>query len=368
MATEWTAYAGIEVLDVDHQVKCRHPLHGYKPDKLAILGGASLLALADDVLLVVCDECGYNGITGHEPYVTPEGATEGTYKPIIKQADSVLAHINGKHLRGVKAARRLARDLVKDQPVSPAMVPVPESEKTSRYSDAEIAVCIKIWLKWKGTGVSHWPQHACDELTARGFTTQFGGTWNSDQLGSLVHNHIKKEKFRNLKAAALTEEEQNLADVVRASQAREARSNGGNHLADNVRITTKTPKGAPRQTFAEHRPVDFAAITDAAKLARQEVETPVTTNAKPTLSFSGTSDNVEPIPTKTLMVEPALVEKAPRPAPAPSVTTVVTPAPALPPVAVPSDFVLVQELDDGTLIFTYQGKLMGGKPVTGFQI
>lgn len=350
MATVWTAYQGFEVLDVDHKVKCRHPLHGYKPDKLAILKGGSLLALSDGVLLVVCDECGYNGITGNEKYETPAGVDDGTYKPIIRQADSVLAHINRKHLRGAATARKLARQLAKN-PVSPAAGPTPE--KTSRYSDAEIAVCIKIWLKWKGTGISHWPQHACDELTARGFKTQFGGTWNSDQLGSLVHNHIKKEKFRNLKAAALTEEELSLPEMVRSAQASAARANGGSHVADNVRVTVRGSKARPSTTTSE-----------TAHEERQE-DTSVASNsstAKPTLNFSGSG---EPAPTRTLVVEPGLVKSSP------AVTAPVpTQAPAAAPVVVPvpSDFVLVQDLEDGTIIFTYQGKLMGGKPVTGFQI
>lgn len=324
----WTAYQGVEVLESDSKVKCRHPKFGYDPKRLATLAGASLLALADGTFLVVCDECGFNGLTGREPYVKPEG----DYLPIIKQADSLLAHINGMHH------------------------PNKEGRVSTRYTNEQIKVAIKVWLKWRATGILNWTTSACEELESLGFKPYASSAWNAGQLGSLVRRYIKRPEFKNLKAGPMDEEDKAaLEAMLREAQAREGR--GGTHLADNVRITSK---GNKSQTRSEHRPVNFDEIIAAsdAKEARQEEEPTLPDTPTPVLSFSP-SGGADQTPVKALQVDATpLTVPAQRFAPA-AVATVVE---------VESDFKLVSDLGNGMIVFTYKGTLMGGKSVKGVEI
>jgi len=363
MAVEWVVgekYGAVKVEAVDRKVECRHAKHGYNPDKLAILTGASLLMLSDKVFLIVCDECGYNGITAYKPYVTPEGAATGDYKPIIKQADSLLAHINGKHRRGTgakaaRARRRIVADvLAKVAPASDAVkVELKRDPRyaTSRYTTNQIKACIKIWLKWKATGIKTWTKAACDELEALGFKTQFGNGWNPDQLGSLVRFYIQKPEFSNLKAGPMDDEDRVLEEMVRSAAARSGST--GNHVADNVRITTKPAR----------KPAWHEKLTDDVAAQQQEEEDTVATKDSlpaPTLNFAGAGGGaLEPTEVRVLTV-PA----APSPISIPAQRSAPS-APVAVQVPVESDFALVAVLEDG-IILTYKGKLMGAKPIKGF--
>lgn len=347
-----TSYQGIEVVEVDHEVKCRHPKFGYDPKRLATLTGASLLLLADETFLVVCDNCSYNGLTGHGSYEKPTGA----YKSIIKQADSLLAHINAMHHPGGSRKEKFAAKAA----AKAAEVPIAverRKDTTSRYTEAEIEAIIRIWLKWRGSGEKMWTKKACDEVTRHGFQTQFGGPWHPDQLGSLVHNHMKKPRFLNLAPAPFDGD--GLAEMVRESAAREGRT--GTHLADNVRITE-------RKGRYKHTPVDFAGIIEASEAAKQqEVET--VPGADPVLNFVGAGGHaLEPAPTMTLEVD-AVAPVSPAP------TTVPAPRPVAP-TAIPEpqvgrgglgDYEHVLDLD-GMPVFRYKGKLMAGKPVKGLTV
>ncbi len=174
-------YAGVEIIESE-SVPVRHPRWGY--EKLAVLKGATLYLLADGTTLVVCDDCGYNGLTGKEPYIKPEG----DYKPILKQADSILSHRNGTHM--------LAK------PRGPM------------YTEDQIKAVIKIWLKWKATGIKSWGQSACDELTRLGFKTYRGGEWTPSVLGSLARVYTKRQNFRNIKAAPMSEADREVVKAV----------------------------------------------------------------------------------------------------------------------------------------------------------
>ena len=326
----WTSYAGVEVVEVDSQVKCRHPRWGYDPMRLATLKGASLLLLVDETLLVVCDECGYNGLTGSDPYVKPEGE----YRSIIKQADSLLSHINGTHHSG-KVSRR-----------------------ATMYTEGQIKVAVKTWLKWRGAGVKNWTQSACDELEKRGFKPLYAEHWTPVQLGSLVRGYMKKSEFKNLKAAPMVDEpeQESLVAMVRDAVAREGRR--GTHVADNVRITQQ-------RVPHKHTPIDFEKIiadAEATKGVRQKEEVSVSgtdhiseATSNPILNF--VDSGVESTPTKTLVIEQS--------------ASSFTPAPRQPEVVVvpkvESEYEHVLELD-GTPLFKYKGVLMAGKPVKGIEV
>lgn len=327
--TVWTAYQGVPVESSD-KVKCRHPKHIYDPDKMYVLKDASLLALEGDIWLVVCDLCGYNGITGRDPYVKPDGE----YPSIVKQTDSLLAHINGMHH------------------------PSRGDRVSNRYTNEQIKVAIKIWLKWRSTGIANWTTSACAELQSLGFKPYSSPAWNPSQLGSLVRSYIRRPEFKNVKAGPMDEDDKAaLAEMVREAQAREGR--GGTHLADNVRITQTGHKAQQR---SEHKSVDFAEII-AAKV-QQEEETVPSPTPNPTLNYTGKSGG-DALAIKTLAVStsPRSAPKAlaiPRPAPPPQ--RVVVPA------EVEDGFRLVSALDDGTIVFTYKGRLMGGKPIKAFEV
>lgn len=315
--TTWTSYQGIEVIE-SHAAPARHPRWGY--ENLVALKGGTLLLLSDGTTLVVCDSCEYNGLTGYEPYVKPEGEL----KEIVKQSDSVLSHVNGKH----RANRR-----------------------TSLYTDDQIKVAIKIWLKWRGSNVKNWTKSACDELERRGFQPLRGEHWTPGQLGSLVRTYMKNQKFKNIKAAPMSEAEQGAfalyARVGRGSSSRDsaAHEEGKNEVARKL----------PRQ----HTRVDFKKIiadSEAARAARlkneEEVEVPTGDSPNPTLNI--VVPRGPAAPTKALVIDEAPVVV---PSSSPSLTVVPQ-----------SDYEHVVELPNGDPMFKYKGGLMVGKPVKGVEV
>lgn len=330
MATVYTAYQGVEVVDTQHEVPCRHPRWGYDPSRLATLKGASLLMLADGILLVVCDECGYNGLTAGEPYVKPEG----DYKPIINQADSLLAHINGMH-----------------HPNKP-------NRNLTLYTDAEIRVAIKIWLKWKGTGIKNWTQEACSELERRGFKPHTTEHWNPGQLGGLVRDYLKKEPFKNIKAGPMDADDKATLEAMVQKAAEAASGRTGTHVADNVRITQR---GTPKQSRSEHKPVDFAGIIAASEAAKQKQERPEEEEPvpNPKLTFASQTPVKAAIVVDTSDDIDEMVEPDHEPA---------TRSTAVREIVVESPFKHVADLPDGSPMFTYNGTLMVGKAVKDVSI
>lgn len=319
----WAFYQGVEVVDTQSNIKARHPRWAYDEKRMGVLKGATLLALADGIFVVVCDVCGYNGITGAEPYVKPEG----DYSPILKQADSVRSHINGIHH------------------------PNKVNRRTSLYEDAVIKVAIKTYLKWKRTAVRGFAERACEELDAMGFKTYRGGRWTSGSLGSLVRTHIKEPKFKNIKAAPMDEEDHRvIAGMVRDAAARA--TGGRSTVADNVRITEEKP------TKHNHSHIDFEKIISeqaaATQLEEEEVAEVALTSEPvapaPILSFVR-PDNSAPV--KTLVVEkeddPQVVNKAS--------SVVVQPSP----------YEHIFELADGTPVFKFNGTLYAGKTIRGIE-
>lgn len=312
-------------MESDSNVKVRHPRWGYDPKTLATLKESSLLALVDGTFLVVCDEpeCGFNGITGFEPYVKPEGE----YKPIIKQADSVLSHRNATHDR--KAGRK----------------PI--------YSDDVIKVVIKTYLKWKSTRIRGWSESAAQELEAMGFKPAHGEHWSGSIVVSLANRYQKEERFRNIKAGPMDDDDKEvLAKMVRDAA---AASGGRNTLGNTARITEKH----------KHTPVDFAAIIaakgDVSTVPVQDEpkeEAAVTAPRTPTLTFAANS--AEPTPVTTIKVDPKVaVSKEAWVDYPPHLRDVVLP---------PSDYTHVVDLPDGTPMFMYKGVLMAGKPVKGVSV
>lgn len=322
--TVWSSYQGVEVADIQPDVPVRHPRWGY--DKPARLSGASLLMLADGILLVVCNECGYNGLTGSDPYVKPEG----DHKSIIKQADSLLSHINGKH-HPSKADRR-----------------------TSRYTDDQIKVAIKIWLKWRNTRVKNWTQAACDEIGRLGFKPSYAEQWSPDQLGSLVRSYMNRPEFKNVRPAPMNDSDRDaIAAMVRDAAAREGNQNS---VAANARITQTRPRGTR---------IDYDQIvkdSEAVKNERQNEEATVATHAPtPTLNFVSTNGGSEPTPTRVLV----MTEPEPEPGSEPVVPDQRR-AVVLPPVGA-GNYEHLLDLD-GTPVFRYKGVLMAGKPVKGIEV
>lgn len=326
----WTEYQGVEVIE-SHAAPARHPRWGYA--RPTLLKGGILLLLADDTPLVVCNSCDYNGITGYAPYVKPEG----DFKEIMRQSDSVLSHVNGKHHVN-KADRR-----------------------TSLYSDAQIKVAIRTFLKWKGSRMRNWTQSACDELDELGFKPLRGEKWTPGQLGSLARTYMRKAKFKNVKAAPMVVisapvndgDQSVLANMVREAAVREGSKGNDTGVAANVRIVEQrkpTRRGRP--------PINYDKIIEESKAARaarleEEVAVPASNGSNPTLNFVGST---EPTPTKTLVVDqmsipvasPALVATTPEPA--------------------KSDYQHVTELPTGEPMFTYKGDLMVGKSIKGVEI
>ncbi len=248
---EYTEYQGVEVITFESKVKGRHPRWGYDEKTLFDVRGTSLLGLADGVFLVVCDECGYNGITGNDPYAKPEGEQ----KPIIKQVDSVMSHKSGTHW-----AKR-------------GRPPI--------YNEARIKVIIKVYLKWKASNIRSWMQAACVELDQLGFKPAISSHWTPGSLGNLIRTYSKQEPYKNLKAGPMNEEDrQAIAEMVREA-ASAGRSKAGTHVADNVRITAKRPLHAP------------VVPQDAVVVKQEDVEV-----TSPTLNFGGGPDQ-----TKTLVVD-----------------------------------------------------------------
>ena len=338
----WTEYQGIKVVDCDSNVPCRHPRWGYDPKRLAKLKGACLLALADDTWIVVCNDCGYNGLTGNDPYVTPTGE----YKSIMSQSDSVLAHKSGTHW--LRAPR------------------------PSMYTDAQIKVVIKVYLKWKASGIRNYTQAAATELNKLGFMPFHSKQWTTGSIGHLVRDYASKDKFRNIKAGPMTEEDlDTLAEMVRSSQAQVSQSAlSARHrrsVATEVRIT-EARKIAGRRTPIDYDQIIAEQQAEKAALAAsepepaQEVEVP--TN-NPTLTFSKVA---EPMPTKTLNMEenPNFVSLAPViPAQTPRTQVLVAPAPEE---AKSGGLIQFVADVDGMPLFRYNGELMVGKKVKNFVI
>ena len=312
---QWTSIGGIEVI-TSQEPDVRHPRWGY--DHPVKLDGATELLLSDGTRVVVCDSCSYNGVTGYGPYVKPEGEV----KDVLHQSDSVSAHINGMHH------------------------PNKSNRRTSFYDDERIRVCIKIWLKWKHTNIKNWTQKACEELDQMGVKPFRGTNWHNGQLGSLVREQIRKPKFKNLKAAQLTDDDKAyLASLVRdsaaATSAQDVRST---LLGSNVRITEKKH---------EHVPVDFEKIIEEQEAAKQQEEA-IVPAGDPVLTFVPFDEDERPVPPKP----------APRRKPDPLLTTIVT----VPSVEIiGGDFKHVTDLPDGSPLFTYKGVLMVGRPVKDVQ-
>ncbi len=342
MSTVWTSYQGIEVVESDSKVQYRHPRTGASNLSTYPLEGASLLALADGVFLVVCDvkDCNFNGITGREPYVKPEGEQ----RSIADQSRSLFSHINGSH-------RRIKKPVVKAT-TKKKVIPVKPSSRG--YSEAQIRVAIKVWLKWRYVGASgeakQWTQGACDELTRLGLRPNISNEWTPDQLGSLVRKHIGQDKYKDIRTASM---DSVLAEMVREAAAANA-DTSKNTVAATARITE-------RKTPHQHTPVDFKKIVEAAEAAkaeRREPEVKGKVSDTPTLSFVGRgSDYVEPMPTRTIAT--SVVEEEPV---KPETTVKTTSASAL-----VSDYEHILELD-GTPVFLYRGTLMAGKPVKGIEV
>ena len=319
----WKTYQGIEVIE-SQPAPVRHPRHGYKHP--TVLKGGSLLLLADETPLVVCDTegCGYNGITGEKPYVKPSG--DDATKTILKQADTVRAHINGMH-----------------HPNKP-------NRRTSFYEDEKLRVIIKIWLKWKHTNIRNWTHKACEELDQMGFKPFRGDSWTAGQLGSLTREQIRKPKFKNLRAAALTDNDK----AYLASLAPQGTT--GHHVSN----------GADDHV---HVPVDFVKIIEeqeAAKSAQQEEDVAVPAG-EPVLTFAA---GREETPARTLTLkeideinqdeEP---EKPVKPSPRKAASNLQVDQPQS-----SNGFVYVAALPDGSPLFTYKGKLMVGKLIKDVQV
>lgn len=327
-----TSYQGVAVEDVQPEVPARHPRWGYDAEKMAPLKGASLLLLADGTLVVVCDLCEYNGITGHEPYVKPEKEV-----PILQQTNSVMPHINARHH---------------------------PNTNFPRYTDDQIRAAIKVWLKWKNTRVLGWVQHACDELEGLGFKPWLSDHWTRDKLGSLIRSNMSKSRFKDVEAGPMNDTDREaLAALVRDAAARAGKD--GTTVAGNARITEQKPPAH------RHTPVDFAQIIaskGAVPAAQQKEDAPV---PGPTLNFVGAGNGgADLLPVKSISLDkkqsakpaPRMATKrgpAPEPAPAPVV------APSAQPVE--SDFEFIVLLADGPM-FKYKGDLMVGKKVKGIEI
>lgn len=326
--TVWTEYQGIEVEASDPVVKYRHPRLDKDDTRLSVLKGASLLWLVDQTLLVICDECGYNGITGNEPYVKPEGEQ----RPIIEQAGSLFSHINGIHRSG--------------EDKRSATVPT-----FSRYTEAQIKAVLKIWLKWKATRIDHWPQSACDELEQLGFKPRFAEKWTPDQLGSLVRSYLKRDYFKNIKAGPVDAgDKAALAELVRDAAARVR--GGRSTVATTARITTKSTKKSGDEAAQSERQEEDVAVV-------------VSEGSEVKLTFTPIGGAGQE-PARTLVVgkdDPVEVARGnhvasweePEPKESQNTNTVER--------LTTGDFKLVATLQDGSPMFIYQGVLMVGKVV-----
>lgn len=174
---DWKSYQGVDVIEAQKGVLKRHPRWGW--DTPVEFQNVTLLLLADDTELVICDLCTFNGITGYEPYAKPE-----TEKTLKEQSNKLLSHFSGKHW--VKKPRG------------------------SYYTDDQIRTVIKIWLKWRSTKISNWTQRAIDELNGMGIKPYRGDTWTRGAVSSLAKVYAKNKKFKNVKAASLTEADKEL--------------------------------------------------------------------------------------------------------------------------------------------------------------
>jgi hypothetical protein len=335
--TVWTEYQGVEVKDSDPKVPCRPPNGGYDAKKLGTLVDSTLLGLADGTFLVVCNDCGFNGLTGNEPYVRPEGE----YKDIVHQADSVRAHKSSTHWR--KAGR------------------------PQIYTEGQIKVVIKTWLKWKATRTRKWAQFAVDELDSLGFKPALSERWTAGALGTLVRKYMQKDPYKNIKAAAMDDNDREaLAEMVREAAAYAAATRK-TAVGANVRITTD------KKPAHQHTPIDFKQIIEDKKTAQEseqqedaEVATTKDNGATPapTLNFVGSGGVMDPTPVRSMVVEETLLGKT---MPAPAVTRSRAPH-AVVAVPVDSPFELIIELPGGEPMFKYDGKLMVGKVVKGVDI
>lgn len=318
-------YAGVEVVD-SQPAPVRHPRWGR--ERPTVLKGAQLLLLADETALVVCGEegCNYNGITGSDPYATP---VDGV-KPIMDQADSVLAHKSGKHW--LKAPRG------------------------SMYSDQKIMVAIKIYLKWKATHLRNWSQFAVNELDALGFTPYRSDRWTTGALSALVNTQMKKPQFKNIKAAPLSEADQEvLSKMVLEAAGREAALSGSKStLAATARITPAKKR----------EPIDSNKIIADVRPNKEEADVPAASApvpaSTPKISFASLSAETKTVNAARNVSFPdeSYVKVASQPGSLVS----------LPPVEfIDNGFKYIADLPDGTPLFTYHGVLMAGKEVKGIQ-
>lgn len=317
----WDEYQGVKVEICQDTVKARHPRHGYDQKKMWDLEQASLLLLADETYLVVCD-CGYNGLTGKKPYVKPEGP----YKDITKQVDSVMAHKSATHW--VKVTRG------------------------SLYSDAEIKTVISIYLKWKQIGGEDWNQRALDEIDLSGIKSRSGGKVTPSAVRNVLSRYRHQDKFRNVgPAPVLAEARATLDEQIREAAAKATRGSRFRHsVATEARITqTKRRTAIDFDKIVQQHEADKAfrerlAPEKAPELIQETTEVP-------TLNFGSPIESAAPLQ--------KLVRQTVVPVDAP----VVVPAPRTPEVVFEkSDFELVAEIEEGVPLFRYKGgPLMIGK-------
>lgn len=321
----WNEYQGVKVEICQETVRARHPRHGYDQKKMWDLEQASLLLLADETYLVVCD-CGYNGLTGKKPYVKPEGP----YKDITKQVDSVMAHKSATHW--VKIARG------------------------SLYSDAEIKTVISIYLKWKQIGGEDWNQRALDEIDLFGIKSRSGGKVTPSAVRNVLSRYRHQDKFRNVGPAPVSVEARATLDQqIQEAAAKAVRDARFRHsVATEARIT-QTKRGIKRRT-----PIDFDKIVqqhEADKAFRERLapekapELTQETTVPSTLSFGSPIESAAP------------VQKLVRQTVVPVDKPVIVPTPRVPEVVFEkSDFELVAEIEEGVPLFRYKGgPLMVGK-------
>ncbi len=333
----WSAstYQGIAVFAVE-PATCRHPRYG--DSRPVTLKGASLLLLADGVEVVVCNKCGYNVFTGTEPYVKPEGAIPAPQQ----QANRVTSHMSTTHLR--------------KQPARPL------------YTDAQIKVIIKVYLKWlaigKATKLRNFAESAADELNKLHFKPYRAESWNGASVSSAAHSHMGKPQFKGVVAAPLTSDDLRalgvVPDVDSTAPVRETRP-------------SKRSEKSFRRTPIDYDPIIAEAA--AAKAAREplEDEEPM---AKPRRDPVFTREDIETPAERVMSVAPRMPgdKVIGGAANAPAVANpVVWEQPSrlllgLPEVeVVQPDFQLITE-QDGEPVFLYKGKLMVGKTVKSFSV
>jgi hypothetical protein len=172
-------YQGLHIIETEIGLPCRHPKLGAGK---AVLKGAGLLLLEDGSDVVVCFDCGYNGITRDQPYGMRDRSVTRT---LLQQADTVQTHRSATHNRTV--------------PWHPL------------YNDDQIKKVIRVYLKWlavyKATRIRNWGALAAEELNQAGVKPFRATAWTSSTVGNLAREHLDKPQFKNLRPLAITDEQ-----------------------------------------------------------------------------------------------------------------------------------------------------------------